>query len=150
MLVICGGVVMKKLTQEQLDEVLRLHKLWVDVVPGGVRANLSGLDFTGANLTGADLTGVDFTGANLTDADFEGAILWDCTGDGKRIRTTKTDRYIVNHYDDRVQIGCKNYSLSEWAAFSDDEIARMDTGALAWWKEWREFVLTEGKVEECK
>jgi uncharacterized protein YjbI with pentapeptide repeats len=38
------------LTPEQIAEVLRLHKLLLDGLEGGVRANLSG-----ANLRGADL-----------------------------------------------------------------------------------------------
>lgn len=169
---------MIKLTQKESNEALQLHKLWLDGDLDGVRADFSGKDLSGlsfayaslkraicvgTNFTGADFRGANFSGANCMDAkfpdadftdaicmdaNFSGADFHDATGDGKRIRTTKTDRYTINHHDDRCQIGCKNYSLAEWSEFPDDEIARMDTGALAWWKEWREFVLAEGKVEE--
>jgi uncharacterized protein YjbI with pentapeptide repeats len=52
-------------TRTKLDEVLRLHGLWLDGAEGGVRADLTGAILTGADLTGAELTDVDLTGADL-------------------------------------------------------------------------------------
>jgi hypothetical protein len=46
---------MKKITQKELDEIIRLHKLWIERDPKGRKADLSDceckwLDFRGANL----------------------------------------------------------------------------------------------------
>ena len=64
---------MKKLTQERLDEVIRLHGLWLERSPEGVKANLchkdlGGLDFRGANLERASLYKANLRGANLRGA----------------------------------------------------------------------------------
>ena len=59
----------KTMTQEQLDEVLRKHKLWMED-KGGARADLSGAD-----LRGADLRGANLREAVLGDVDLRGAYL---------------------------------------------------------------------------
>nr|DAL74225.1 MAG TPA: hypothetical protein [Caudoviricetes sp.] len=46
---------MKKYTQEQLDEILKKHKKWLDGEDGGERADLTNTDLTYADLTYADL-----------------------------------------------------------------------------------------------
>jgi len=51
-----------------IEETLRLHKLWLENDSKGVRAYLTGADLTGADLTGADLRGADLRGADLTGA----------------------------------------------------------------------------------
>ena len=62
------------MTPEQLEETLRLHRLWYDEDLSGVRANLTGADLRGMDLAHAwlayaDLTDADLTGANLAYAD---------------------------------------------------------------------------------
>ena len=47
----------KRLTQEELEEVLRLHRKWLRNENGGRRANLDG-----ANLDGAEVADVEFPG----------------------------------------------------------------------------------------
>ena len=54
----------------EIEEVVRLHGMWLRVEAGGVRANL-----TGANLRGAILSGADLSQANLSEADLSGADL---------------------------------------------------------------------------
>jgi uncharacterized protein YjbI with pentapeptide repeats len=66
---------MKRYTPEELAEVLRLHKLWLDDEEGGERANLAGADLTWANLARADLTRADLTRANLAGANLAWANL---------------------------------------------------------------------------
>ena len=56
--------------QEQLKEVFRLHKLWLEDHADGVKANLRG-----AYLRGSDLRGSDLRGAYLGGADLGGANL---------------------------------------------------------------------------
>ena len=54
------------MTQEELNEVLKQHKLWLDT---------KGEEGKRADLIGADLEGVDLRDANLTCASLEGAYL---------------------------------------------------------------------------
>ena len=63
------------MTQTELNEVLELHKLWLDSVAGGVRADLRCADLSGADLSGANLRCANLRCANLSDADLSGADL---------------------------------------------------------------------------
>ena len=45
------------MTEAELQDVLRLHRLWLDDEPEGVRANLHGANLHGADLSGANLRG---------------------------------------------------------------------------------------------
>ena len=135
-----------------LTQILELHKKWLNNKGDGKRANLSGADLWDANLSGADLCGADLCGADLRGADLRGADLssvdlsganlWDTTGNKKEIFTFQTNRYTVVIYQDRLQIGCKNFSQSEWFNFSDDEITEMDSEALHWWCTHKQHVKT--------
>ena len=44
-----------------------------------------------------------------------------------------------------IKIGDKLYKVEEWQNFTDDEIAKMDTGTLEWWKKWKNFILSTHK-----
>jgi hypothetical protein len=104
---------------------------------GGV--NLRGADLLGAALQAAGLCGANLRGANLRYADLQGADIRWVLGDGKRIKTTIIDRYkivIMLEYG-IMAIGCEQHSIDEWMNFSDEEIDKMDTGALQWWKVWK-------------
>ena len=73
---------MQKYTPDQLAEVLRLHKLWLEDDPAGKRADLRGANLQRADLQRADLQRADLRcanlwGANLRDADLRGADLRD-------------------------------------------------------------------------
>lgn len=67
--------------QKEVDEKLRLHKLWLDEKPGGARADFSEADlrdfcFDGLNLSSADfygtcLEGMVFKEVELQDASFD-------------------------------------------------------------------------------
>ena len=54
--------------QEELQEILRKHKLWLNGEEGGERANL-----TLANLPDADLIGAYLRNANLNEVDLNEA-----------------------------------------------------------------------------
>ena len=140
-----------------LKQILELHKKWLNNEDGGKRADLSDADLRradlsdadlrdadlcGADLSGAYLRDADLCGADLRDADLCGADLWDVTGNKKEIFTFQTNKYTVVIYQDRIQIGCKNFSQSEWFNFSDDEITEMDSEALDWWCTHKQHVKT--------
>lgn len=90
---------MKKITQEEFDEIIKKHQKWLDGEPDGECADLSytdlrevdykikenaycsNLNLSHANLKLANLSGcclgfVNFTAANLTGADLSNTVLW--------------------------------------------------------------------------
>ena len=66
---------MKKITQDELNNILKDHKKWLSVAYGGIRAYLSGADLRGADLRRANLSEADLSGADLSGAYFSGADL---------------------------------------------------------------------------
>jgi hypothetical protein len=67
-------------TRDQIDEALRLHRLWLEGRAEGRRADLSRADLRRADLSGADLRDAelrraDLSGAELRDADLRRADL---------------------------------------------------------------------------
>jgi hypothetical protein len=71
---------MKKVTKEELNSILELHKKWLKNKEGGKRANLSYADLSSAdlryaNLRYADLRYADLSSANLSSADLRYADL---------------------------------------------------------------------------
>ena len=58
---------LRKITQEQLEEILHKHKLWLEGEEGGERADLSYVDLIDADLINADLEGADLTNTILQD-----------------------------------------------------------------------------------
>jgi uncharacterized protein YjbI with pentapeptide repeats len=65
---------MNTYTPEQLQEVLTLHKAWLNGAAEGRRADLTDAVLTRADLRGADLTDAVLTGAVLTGAVLTGAL----------------------------------------------------------------------------
>ena len=61
--------------KEEIQELLKNHKLWLSGDGDGRRADLMRADLTGADLMRADLTGANLRGANLTGANLRGANL---------------------------------------------------------------------------
>ena len=65
---------LRKITQEELNEKLKLHKLWMESegkegkFANFIYKNLQGLDLSGAYLGGAYLTFLNLKEANLTNA----------------------------------------------------------------------------------
>ena len=70
---------MKTYTQEELKEILELHKKWLNYDKEGVRANLKGANLYRVNLKGAYLIGANLDGANL----------YGVLGHTKHIKTTR-------------------------------------------------------------
>ena len=102
-----------------------------------------------ADLRGANLYGADLYGANLYGADLSGANL-----DGEKL--TKSPlvitglRYWCLISDGYMRLGCKRFTHEEWAEFSDDEIEKMDSCALEFWKQWKESLLAMCKAHAVK
>ena len=63
------------MTQEQLNEMLQLHRKWCCGEADGVKANLHRADLRGFDLHGMNLSNADLSEANLCIADLHGANL---------------------------------------------------------------------------
>ena len=63
------------MNKDQLNEVLRLHAMWLEDSDTGERADLSGAKLSGAKLSGAILSGALLSVANLLHADLHRANL---------------------------------------------------------------------------
>lgn len=137
--------------QKELNEVLRLHKIWLDNEKGGKRANLMHSDLSGADLgdanlgdallifadlSGTDLSDSDLSGAKLAFADLSnsnlrGANLINANLSGANLSSATTESAIMPMYckwdcaviDNMIMIGCKTKSIEDWDAFfaSDEE-----------------------------
>ena len=133
---------------------------WADLRGADLRyADLRGAKLRGANLRGANLRGANLRGANLEGADLEGADLYcadlhraDLNGE----KLTKSPlvviglRYWCLITDGYMQLGCKRFTHEEWAELSDDEIEKMDSYALEFWKQWKESLLAMCKAHAVK
>ena len=123
------------------------------------KANLYGADLRGAYLDGANLDGANLYGANLRcvnldGANLDGAYLSGADLDGEKL--TKSPlvitglRYWCLISDGYMRLGCKRFTHEEWAEFSDDEIEKMDSCALEFWKQWKESLLAMCKAHAVK
>lgn len=56
---------MRKITKDELNEILELHELWLLGEEGGKKADLSCTDLSGLNLSHMNLSGIDFSCAIL-------------------------------------------------------------------------------------
>ena len=66
---------MGKVTQEELNQILADHALWLYDQRTGERAQLKYADLSNTNLTGVDLSGANLFGINLSGANLSGANL---------------------------------------------------------------------------
>ena len=74
---------MRTISKDELAEILNKHRMWLNGIVGGIRANLHETDLHGADLCetdlrlaylcGANLSGADICMANLNGADLSGA-----------------------------------------------------------------------------
>ena len=113
-------------------------------------ANLHGANLHGANLRNAELYGVNLHNANLRNTDLHNANLQNCIGNKRELKTLQVDTYSIAFTESILQIGCKHFTHKEWENFTDDEITKMDSGALRWWKKWKDFVFKVIELSFCE
>jgi hypothetical protein len=152
--------------RERLKEILDNHRKWLNNEDGGAKANLSYTDLRGAdlsytdlmgaNLRGADLSYTDLRYANLRYANLEGANLEGAnlsytdlgyaTGNNQEVKSLQLGKYYITILVGiKIHIGCQCHTVEQWEKFTDEEISKMDDGALDWWKEWKEVILKVAK-----
>lgn len=96
-------------------------------------AYLGGANLRGANLGGADLGGANLRGAYLGDL----TSIWRTSGNLREIKAIQCDTWPVAYTATHMQIGCQLHKLERWWSFTDEQIGRMDSSALAWWRQWK-------------
>jgi uncharacterized protein YjbI with pentapeptide repeats len=64
-----------KITQEELNEKIRLHRLWLLGDKNGVKMEMSGSDLSGSDLSGSNLRGSNLSGSNLSYSNLRGSDL---------------------------------------------------------------------------
>ena len=66
--------------------------------------------------------------------------------DGEKLTKTPLQlnnlKWFVLISDSYLRIGCQRHSISDWEKFKDSEIEKMDSGALDFWKKWKNSILT--------
>jgi uncharacterized protein YjbI with pentapeptide repeats len=104
--------------------------------------NLRGADLRGADLIGAYLIGAYLIGAYLIGAEFGDGARWEC---GTLLTRPPLQllglRWPVVIGEGAVRIGCQVHAPAVWAAFSDAEIARMDSDAPVFWRQHKATIL---------
>ena len=102
-------------SQDELDEIVRLHEVWMESVvnpskdPGGSRANFEGMNLSGFDLSNKDLScanfrnaclvGTNFTGAKLSRSDFSGADLQGSNFSGAKVKKANFENALLNDID---------------------------------------------------
>ncbi|MFY3175958.1 pentapeptide repeat-containing protein [Achromobacter xylosoxidans] len=106
-------------------------------------AYLGGANLGGAYLGGANLGGAYLGGANLRGADLgELRSIWGASGNLREVKAIQCDTWPVTYTATHMQIGCQFHTLEAWWSFTDEQIARMDSSALAWWQKWKPVLHT--------
>jgi uncharacterized protein YjbI with pentapeptide repeats len=105
-------------------------------------AYLAHANLADANLADANLAHANLAHANLADANLAGA-KW---RDGITIQRAPLQLFglmwPVHILDTYMQIGCELHTLSDWACFDDERIARMDgRDALRFWRAHKDALL---------
>ena len=100
-------------------------------------ANLRYADLSDADLSNANLSNANLRYANLSNANLSNANLRWCIGNMREIKSAQFDTYMITWSKDTLAIGCQQHPIETWWSFDDDTIAKMDQGALLWWKKWK-------------
>ena len=148
------------MTPGQIKEVIALHQKWLNNEADGVQAGLIGADLIGADLIGANLAdanlinaalaNVNLRGANLRGANLKGANLRGASGNLRHIKIIQVEKYDIVYTASTLQIGCQSHSIEKWQKFSDKTVAKMDNGALEWWKKWKPIIMQIIEMAPCE
>ncbi len=114
-------------------------------------ADLSAADLSDANLRAANLSAANLSYANLCDANLSDVNLL-CYGDMKFIFTLQIDNWCVGFTKEILQIGCQKHPISKWKEFTDEQILKMDSKALSWWKRWKQplFAIIDERLKDAE
>ena len=69
-------------------------------------------------------------------------------GPAKALLSLNGLRWPVSTDGKSIQIGCQHHSVEDWRNFDDRVIARMDGGALTFWKAHKAMILSLAEVRK--
>ena len=141
-------ITQKKITQEELNEKVRLHRLWLENHRDGEKLDLSYANLSGLGLSYVNLSYVNLSYANLTDVDFTDSNLFNTIGNNKEIKTIQFETYTVVLYKDIIQIGCEQHTYNKWDNFTYRELEKMAYDAPGWWRKHKEIVLQLSRLHQ--
>jgi uncharacterized protein YbdZ (MbtH family) len=151
------------MTAKELQEILKLHKMWLNDNEKGVKANLKWTDLTGADLRGADLkdanlkwadlrwadlTGADLRWADLTGADLNRANLNHANLEGANLTNANLDYSALPLWcgskfkaDERIckQLVAHTLKIMELSNEGSDELINLMTEYKSGWHREKEF-----------
>jgi len=104
--------------------------------------NLSDTNLSDTNLRGCDLSNTNLRGCDLSNTDLIGCDLRGTIGNMKEIRSMQIDVYTITFTKTFLQIGCQGHDTKKWKNFTNEEISKMDAGALQWWSKWKDIIFT--------
>ena len=113
------------MNQNELNEMLEKHTLWLVDKKDGERADLRGADLREANLRGADLSKADLRGANL---DFSCWPLWCGSLDvkvGKKIAVQLAYHFCALDCDDPEYVQLRNSMLDFANQIHRDDVPKL-------------------------
>ena len=132
------------MTQQELNDILRKHKLWLEDKEGGERADMQCAnmrdadmqcaDMQRANMWGANMRGANMHDANMHDADMQDADMRGADMRGANMRGANIDYSawplwcgsLKAHVDDRIAIQLLYHTLSvvQYSPYVSDELKR--------------------------
>ena len=139
------------MTKTELNEILKLHKKWLNGAADGKRANLRVADLRGADLYRADLYlaylhGADLQGADLQCADLRGADLRDADLHGANLKGA--DLYLADLEGADLRgadlRGAKNVPLLQWTSIVPE------CGSFVGWKKVYAYIIKLKILDDAK
>lgn len=132
----------KKINPVELEEILRLHKMWLAGVDGGERAVLRNANLSGANLSGANLRRADLSEAamdkavmaevDLTEADMSKANLgWANLRGAKMVRANLRGTNLSMTDLSRADLSGADLEYSCWPLWCGGLHVKTDRGIMA-------------------
>ena len=115
---------------------------WEELLKGALRAKISfyRADFSGSDFSRSDFSGSNFIGSDFSGSDFRGSKHQYKIGNMKEWHSMQLDTYMICFNKHILAIGCQQHAIKKWQNFTDDEISKMDGGALPWWSTWKDFI----------
>ena len=67
----------------------------------------------------------------------------DCTNcTSQPLANIKTPQWAITIRNNHtMKIGCQDHPVSDWLAFTDEQISEMDRKALTFWKQWKPVIV---------
>mgnify|MGYP002672113775 CR=1 FL=1 len=151
---------LRKITREELNEVLEKHKLWLDTDgKEGEQADLSYTDLRGFNLTRANLSDSDLEGADLRFANLKSTNLHSANFAGSDLSNADLTNAILRHSDltgtnmfgaNLEYAYLQGAKLSNVKNFPDIPMACPSEGSFIGWKLSRGYIVKLEIPEDAK